>query len=76
MSVIEDLADALARDAIEAADAMGDDTLIADLATLMGASSQITEEAFMSAVRGRLAAKRGRELLNKRIAAFEAKIKT
>ena len=75
MSVIEDLADKLAADAIEAAEAMDDDKLIMDIANLMGSSSQITEEAFLSAVRGRMAAKRGREMLNQRIAAFEAKLK-
>lgn len=75
MSAIEELADKLAQDAIEAAEAMDDDKLIMDIANLMGASSQITEEAFLSAVRGRMAARRGRDLLNQRIAAFEAKLK-
>lgn len=75
MGVVEDLADALAKDAIEASEAMGDERLINDLAALMGSSSQTTEEAFLTAVRVRLAEKRGRQMLNDRIAAFEAKLK-
>ena len=76
MGVTEDLADALARDAIEAAELMEDDALIAELAKVMGASSTTTEEAFLTAVRVRLAAKRGRKFLENRIRAFEAKVKS
>ncbi len=76
MGVVEELADALAKDAIAASEAMGDETLINDLAALMGASSQTTEEAFLTAVRVRLASKKGRALLEKRIADFEAKLKS
>lgn len=75
MGVTEDLADALARDVIEAAEVMEDETLIAAVAKVMGASSTTTEEAFMTAIRVRLAAKRGRKFLEDRIAAFEAKAK-
>ncbi|MCJ7875085.1 hypothetical protein Q4577_18000 [Marinovum sp. 2_MG-2023] len=74
MSVVEDLADRLARDAIEAAELMGDDTLITAIAESMSTSST-TEEAFLTAVRVRLAEKRGRKLLEAKIDAFEAKLK-
>ncbi|TNF20329.1 MAG: hypothetical protein EP318_11105 [Rhodobacteraceae bacterium] len=72
-SINEDLADRLARDVIEAAEVMGDESLAAEIARLMGASSTTMEEAFMTAVRVRLAEKRGRKFLEDRLRAFEAK---
>jgi len=76
MGVVEDLADALAKDAIEAAEKYGDDRLIDDMAKAIGARSQTAEEAFMTAVRVRIAAGVGRKFLDRRIAlatAAEAK---
>ncbi|MYM53966.1 hypothetical protein [Thalassovita mangrovi] len=67
MSVAEDLADALARDTIEAAEALNDDLLIDQVAKQLGASSQTTQEAFMTAVRVRLAEKRARKFLEGRL---------
>lgn len=67
MSVVEDLADALAKDTIAAAEAMGDDNLIADVAKVIGARSTTAEEAFMTAVRIRIAAANGRKYLEERI---------
>lgn len=74
-SINEELADRLACDVIEAADLMDDETLAAEIARLMGASSTTMEEAFMTAVRVRLAEKRGRKFLEDRVRAFEEKIK-
>lgn len=72
MGVVEDLADALARDAIEAAERLGDDRLVEEVAKVIGAGSTTTEEAYLTAVRVRLAAARGRKYLAERIARAEA----
>lgn len=69
MGVAEDLADALARDAIEAADELGDDRLVNELAEALGATSSTTQEAFMTSVRVRLAERRARRLLEQKRAA-------
>jgi len=72
MGVVEDLADALAKDAIEAAERLGDENLIEDLSKVLLASSSTTQEAFMTAVRVRLAAARGRRFLNERVKKLQA----
>lgn len=73
MGVLEELTDALARDTIAAAEELGDEKLIRDVAAVLGAASPTTEEAFMTAVRFRLAALRGRRYLEERIAQAQAK---
>lgn len=67
MSVTEDLADALARDVLEAVEMLGDDTLIDAIAKTLGTSSSVTQDAFMTAVRVRTAEARARKLLNERL---------
>ncbi|MDP5350559.1 MAG: hypothetical protein NWT12_00390 [Paracoccaceae bacterium] len=67
MGVTEDLADALAKDVLDAVDAMGDPTLIDDIARTLGTSSTVTEEAFMTAIRVRTAEARARKLLKERV---------
>lgn len=69
MGVTEDLADALAQDAIAAADELGDDRLIEEVAEALGATSSTTQEAFMTSVRVRLAERRARRLLEQKRAA-------
>jgi hypothetical protein len=69
MGVTEDLADALAKDAIEAAETLGDEMLIDQIAKSLGDSSTTTQEAFLTAVRVRQAEKRARRLLNSKIEA-------
>jgi len=69
MGITEDLADALARDVIEAVEKLGDDDLIRDIANSLGSSSQTAEEAFMTSVRVRLAERRARRMLKERIVA-------
>ena len=49
--VLTQLADALAADTIKAMDTLGDDRLYEEVAKVLGASSQTSEEAFMTAVR-------------------------
>ncbi|MCA0919841.1 hypothetical protein [Pseudooceanicola nanhaiensis] len=65
MTVAEDLADALARDVLASAPHLGDEhDLIREIAKVLAASSTTTEEAFMTAIRVRIAERRGRALLN------------
>lgn len=72
MGVTEDLADALARDVLEAVETLGDDTLIEEIAKTLGTSSSVTQDAFMTAIRVRTAEARARKLLTARL----AKVKT
>jgi hypothetical protein len=67
MGVTEDLADALARDVLEAVETTGDDTLIDAIAKTLGTSSSVTQDAFMTAIRVRTAEARARKLLNERL---------
>ncbi|PTQ71854.1 hypothetical protein [Celeribacter persicus] len=68
MGIMEDLADDLAKDTIAALDIIQDEQLIQDVSRVIGASSVTTQEAFMTAARVRLAEKRARDYLQKRIA--------
>lgn len=67
-----ELADELARDTIKLAEDMGDPNLIGDVAKVIGSSSQTSEEFFMTAVRVRLAIRRGHSFLDERRAKAEA----
>jgi len=74
MSVVEDLADALAKDTIKAMDALGDENLPEQVAKVLGASSPSSEEIFRAAVRIRLAERRARQFLTDHVQrALEAK---
>jgi len=66
MGVLEDLADALARDTIEAMADLGDDTLIEEVAKQLAATSSTMEEAFMTSIRVRLSEQRARAYLERR----------
>ncbi len=68
MSVVDELADALAKDAIEAADRLGDEALINDMARILGDTSSTSQEAFLTSVRVRQATSRARRFLEDRIA--------
>ncbi len=63
MGVIEDLADGLARDTMEAMQELGDDRYFYDVAKVIGASSPTLQEAFLTSMRIRLAEARGRRFL-------------
>jgi hypothetical protein len=65
MSVLEDLADGLARDAL-ALERDEDDKLVDKIAIAIGASSQTLEEAYLTAIRVRRAEKRARALIEAR----------
>ena len=66
MGVTEDLADELARDTLKVMEATGDEELVAEVSKLLLASSTPTQEAFMAAVRVRLAVARARKLLKQK----------
>jgi len=61
MGVVDDLADALAKDAI--ASAIGNDDVIYETATILEATSATMQESYMTSVRVRLAERRAREFL-------------
>ncbi len=63
MSVVEDLADALAKDTIHAAEELGDPTLIDKVSKMLGDTSTTTQEAYLTAVRVRLAEARARKFI-------------
>lgn len=76
MSVVDDLADKLAQDVIKAMDALGDEQLAEQVASVLGASSPSSEDIFRAAVRIRLAERRARNFLNDHVkAALAAKKK-
>lgn len=68
MGVLEDLADELARDALDAGDTLGEDEFFREVAKVLGASSTTLEETFLTSIRIRLAERRGRLFLNKTMA--------
>jgi hypothetical protein len=70
--IAEELADQLAQDTIAAAETLGDDRLIEEIAQSVGASSPTTEELFRTLVRVRIAEARARRLLEKRLSAAQA----
>ncbi len=67
-AITEELADKLAQDTIRAAEELGDDTLIAQVAKVIGDSSSTAQEAFMTAIRVRLSDQRARAFLAEKIA--------
>ncbi|MGH1579035.1 hypothetical protein [Planktotalea sp.] len=73
-AIIDKLADDLAKDAIEAATALGDEELVVDIGKHLASSSTTAEEAFMTAARVRMALIRARKLLEDRIDAAAAKL--
>jgi hypothetical protein len=68
MGIIEDLADRLAEDTLNAADQIGDDKLVDAISAALGVSSPTVQEAFMTSVRVRTAERRARRLLEERLA--------
>lgn len=74
MSIMEELADKLAQEAIAASEKLNDEEIITNIARVIGATSATTEEAFLTAVRIRLAEARGREYLADRLAGQDAAV--
>ena len=63
MRVVEELADNLAKDAIELANKLGNDDVIYETAKVLVATSSTMEEAYMTSIRVRLAGRRARRFL-------------
>ena len=63
MQFVEELCDALARDALDLATRTGDDSIIDKLEETLLASSTVAQETFMTAVRVRRAEARARKQL-------------
>ncbi|WP_133488563.1 hypothetical protein [Aliiroseovarius marinus] len=63
MDLLEQVADKLAQEVLDAARMTGNDALVDEVKKTIGASSTTLEEAFMTAVRIRRAEARGRETL-------------
>ena len=60
MRVVEELADNLAKDAIELANKLENDDIIYETAKVLVATSSTMEEAYMTSIRVRLAERRAR----------------
>lgn len=67
MDLLEQVADALAKDVLAAVDQTGNQDLVEDIKKTIGTSSTTLEEAFMTAIRIRRAEARGRAMLQQMI---------
>ncbi len=71
--LVEGLADELAQRTIQAAEKFGDPNLVENVSKVVGAASQTSQEFFMTAVRVRLALRRGHGFLDKYVVDAKAK---
>ncbi|THH38565.1 hypothetical protein E4Z66_03065 [Aliishimia ponticola] len=69
---VQQMANKLADDCIAAQAEIGDDRMFMELAQVLGAASQTLEEAFLTAVRTRMAEVAGRNFLMKKLDAYRA----
>jgi hypothetical protein len=74
MSKLQDLADQLAEDVLAAEVELDDDRFYEKIAKVLMAASPTFQEAFMTSIRVRLAERRGREFLEKALAAKRGEI--
>lgn len=72
MGVVDELGDKLAQDVLAALDELDDDRFYDKVSRVVGALSPTLQEAFMTSVRIRLADKRGRDFLEKSLAAIRS----
>ena len=63
MSIVEEMGDALAREVIDALDEIGDERFFDKVGKVLGDASPTLQEAFMTAIRVRLADVRARKFL-------------
>ncbi len=70
--IVEKLADDLAQATIAAAEELGEPELIEQIAKMIGSTSQTSQEIFMTAVRVRLAIRRGHVALEQKLEAARA----
>ena len=66
MRVVEELADNLAKDAIELANKLGNDDITLETAKVLVATSSTMEEVYMTSIRVRLAKRRARRFLEEK----------
>ena len=64
MAVLDDLGDDLAQQCLKAMAEMGDDRFYNDVAKVLGTSSPSLQEAFLTSMRLRLAAARGKKFID------------
>ena len=69
MPILQDIADQLAEDVLAAEIELGDDRFHEKVSTVLMAASPTFQEAYITAIRVRLAARRGRVFLEKALAA-------
>ncbi len=74
MTALQNLADQLAEDVLAAEVELNDDRFYEKIAKVLMAASPTFQEAFMTAIRIRLAERRGREFLEKSLAAKRGEI--
>ncbi len=70
--VVVEMANKLAEDCLAVQAKIGDDRLFMQVGDVLGASSQTLEEAFLTAVRTRMAEEHGRSFLKKKLEDFQA----
>lgn len=68
-----DMANQLAEECLAVQRETGEDRLFMEVATVLGASSQTMEEAFVTAIRTRMATTQGRNFLEKSLVDHRAK---
>ena len=76
MGVTEDLADALARDVLAAQDEMGQERFYLEVAKMLASMSPSMEVGFMTAMSVRLAERRARDLLVRKLDAHRKAAKS
>lgn len=72
---ITSLAAKLAEDTMKVMDETGEDRFFVEVGQVLGAASQSLEEAFLTEIRVRLAERKARQFVIKRLAAHRAKLK-
>jgi O-methyltransferase involved in polyketide biosynthesis len=71
--VVTELANRLAEDCLAVQAKTGDDRLFMQVGDVLGASSQTLEEAFLTAIRTRMADQQGRAFLKRKLAEHQAR---
>jgi len=70
--VVLEMANKLAEECLAVQNEVGDDRLFMQVGDVLGASSQTLEEAFLTAIRTRMANDAARKFLSKRLKSHEA----
>jgi hypothetical protein len=70
---VTDMANQLAEECLSVQREIGNERLFMEVASVLGASSQTMEEAFLTAIRTRMATEQGRAFLQKTLADHQAR---